>query len=832
MTTAAPTTLTPTTLAPTTITTTLAPTTLAPTTIGTTLAPTTIAPPTSIYYSVSPFGTSDIKTGSPDITISSGVATLSVPQTGNIGQGDRITYDGGSIVYISAVNSSISFDVITATGGIPADAFVETVDSISHEFSSISSAISGMVNASHLNSIDLPTIDVRVYLVCYYDHDDDTPFSSFVISGILTDTVERLVIKSACGGVCSLINNRHEGVFTLSNKVRIENYATAHTAYLSVSGTTLEGFILYNTAIATYANAYLNPTKSNNVVRDCIIKGGAYGVVYSWISGNSDNMVYNNVIYDARLSGIHLAGVSGTSIYVFNNTIYNCNQGNASSYGGIRTNNTNAVIINNICYSNLRFDYNLVAAPSVTSTNNLSKDATAPAYGTFYINKTLTFAVTTPGLEDLHLVPADTDAIDKGTDLSAYFTDDVIGTARAGTWDVGAFEWYDNSVTISVSLIDITIELELNEITLGPEVWYYSFNPYLNTNIDLKDNPIEITLSVEGSQATVGIFTDVIEIIVTTVIDRVRIGQSISVDPINIYISILFNGSIDNVIGVELEDTGGKCNFVKWSKIGYVDFTIDESNIAGERPMDFSGCVYHIKKLGNKVIVYGENGVSALLPNGVVYGLQKIYPRGLKSRYSIAGDDDKHFFIDDLGCLYSLGETLTKYDYSEYLSSMTDPVMVYDQERQLIYIADNSLGYVFSITNPSIGEGPTNITGFGYKSGSTYVVGDGEIDIPTFEICTDIYDFDTRKPKTITSVEVGTDLTQHLFASIDYRVSYNDQFKQIGWFLVNPSGKSFPKCYGVEFRIRLKSLRYEYFDIDYLRIRGIIHGYSYLDSTL
>ena len=46
-----------------------------------------------VFYSTSPYGTGDIKTGSPNISISGGVATLDVAQTDNIGAGCDIEYN-------------------------------------------------------------------------------------------------------------------------------------------------------------------------------------------------------------------------------------------------------------------------------------------------------------------------------------------------------------------------------------------------------------------------------------------------------------------------------------------------------------------------------------------------------------------------------------------------------------------------------------------------------------------------------------------------------------------------------------------------------------------
>ena len=49
--------------------------------------------PAPVFYSISPFGTGTIETGAGNITITSGVATLTVEQTGNIGVGVDIEYN-------------------------------------------------------------------------------------------------------------------------------------------------------------------------------------------------------------------------------------------------------------------------------------------------------------------------------------------------------------------------------------------------------------------------------------------------------------------------------------------------------------------------------------------------------------------------------------------------------------------------------------------------------------------------------------------------------------------------------------------------------------------
>jgi len=263
-------------------------------------------------------------------------------------------------------------------------------------------------------------------------------------------------------------------------------------------------------------------------------------------------------------------------------------------------------------------------------------------------------------------------------------------------------------------------------------------------------------------------------------------------------------------------------NWVQWSKIGYLDFTIEKDNVAGKRPLDWKGWVYQTKKLGNRVVVYGENGVSVLTPQGVNWGLQTIYRIGLKGKNAIAGTDSIHYFVDREGQLWSLTEGLTKLDYSEYLASMFSMlVLTYDESSDLLYVCDGAQGFVYR--NGSLGKGPINVSGLGYQSGSLYVTAPATIVTRIPELCTDIFDMGTRKGKTIFSLEFGTDLTTVLYASIDYRRNKAVAFSQSPWYGVSEGGKVFITAFGREFRVRAKTLAYEYFEIDSIKICGIIH---------
>lgn len=266
--------------------------------------------------------------------------------------------------------------------------------------------------------------------------------------------------------------------------------------------------------------------------------------------------------------------------------------------------------------------------------------------------------------------------------------------------------------------------------------------------------------------------------------------------------------------------------WVRWSNIGNLDFTVGRDNIAGERPLDWKGPVYLIKKLNNKVVVYGNSGISILVPAGNSFGLNTIYRVGLKGKNAVCGDDTKHFYIDDKGQLWRLGEGLDKLDYSEYLSAMSSSVVMnYDNAKNLVYICDGTLGYVYNPETKSLGAGYVNISGFGYQGDISYFTSPATIVTPPFEICTDIYDFGTRGPKTIWSVEVGTNLTQVLSVCINHRKDKAGSFSTTPWITTNAGGVAFIPCYANEFQIKVRAAGYEAFEIDYINVSGAIHNY-------
>jgi len=266
-----------------------------------------------------------------------------------------------------------------------------------------------------------------------------------------------------------------------------------------------------------------------------------------------------------------------------------------------------------------------------------------------------------------------------------------------------------------------------------------------------------------------------------------------------------------------------RANWISWSDIGNLDFEITKKNVAGEMPLDWAGRVSNIHKLGNRFVVYGENGVSFVVPTGKLMGLNTIHRIGLLGRDAFAGNDFVHFFADKLGTLYQLGETLEKLDYKEFLSDLTDPVFSYDESQKLLYMCDGTTGYVYSTEFKSLGKCAPNITGIDYKTGTLYPAAPATITTPAQSIVTDIYDFGTRRTKTINMVEFSTDVSETMQAAVEYRTNKADSFISTTWKTVPKNGRTKFNCRGIEFMFKANLLFYEDFSIDGLRINIMAH---------
>ena len=244
-------------------------------------------------------------------------------------------------------------------------------------------------------------------------------------------------------------------------------------------------------------------------------------------------------------------------------------------------------------------------------------------------------------------------------------------------------------------------------------------------------------------------------------------------------------------------------------------------NEAGLRPMPWRGEILCVKPLGKTVIVYGKNGVTALIPQGKFMGSMDIAGLGkdigIESRCAVAGDYTGHMFIDRSGELWTIEPNLqaTRLGYSEYLSPMLSNEIMgsFDPVERDYWFTDGEKCYVYSRTGLGgpMDTMPTSVA----RSEDGDLIGpailptidDGEADPPTvaseMELRTCHFDLNERGTKHVTTVQITSFGLTQMKTRIHYKYS-GDTYKASTYTPLNPNGVGFPVTSFVDGKVSVK----------------------------
>ncbi|EKE19397.1 MAG: hypothetical protein ACD_9C00030G0001, partial [uncultured bacterium] len=373
------------------------------------------------------------------VTITAGAGVFSEAQTGNIGVGDRVTYNTSQIAYISAKThpDMAHWSLVTATGNLVSDVTNATVNSITREFTSLSAAIAGADDASHLNSADLAVSNVVLNIPCYYDTGVDV--IGVNVSGFIT-SIPNFIKVYTPNNITTEVNvsQRHQGRWNDAKYIVKSAADVVIRIYLPnvwIDGIQVDS--VDTTGITTNSIGKSAILKiSNNIVRHSGNTDFRYGILLNYEASMISGIgyAYNNIVYgfnSANSLGIS-TGSGAWKGYFYGNTVYDTARGIANGGGTIYSKNN----ITQNCGDGFWGPFD------ASSSYNIS-DLASDAPGANSKNG-VQAKFTDVANKDFRLSADDNVARDAGADLSndtnLKFSTDIEGQSRIAPWDIGADE--------------------------------------------------------------------------------------------------------------------------------------------------------------------------------------------------------------------------------------------------------------------------------------------------------------------------------------------------------------------------------------------------------
>lgn len=293
---------------------------------------------------------------------------------------------------------------------------------------------------------------------------------------------------------------------------------------------------------------------------------------------------------------------------------------------------------------------------------------------------------------------------------------------------------------------------------------------------------------------------------------------------------------------------------VWWSSVGGGDETFlfqDPANIpgfetyllrndSGYMHMPWTYPVLALRPLAEKVIVYGNNGIGALIlsPELNTYGYQHILDVGIHDRGAQTGDDSIHHFVDGQGYLWSISSDLEvkRLGYQNLFLAATETIgettfgpssimLIWNSHKQELYMSFGNANWTQADQTYLLAEGIMSQLEQVVISGvQSFLSTTGEPDKDIFvvsgtpfttEVITDdteqtftaithITDFGTRDEKAIEWIEVTGEGITDLEGAASFRHDSRGVFASTPWVKANADGSIPVAAGGVDFKILLR----------------------------
>ncbi|MCX6763863.1 MAG: hypothetical protein NTZ97_04010 [Candidatus Moranbacteria bacterium] len=597
---------------------------------------------TNVYYSVGQSSDS-LETGTGTIGVSGTAATFSTAQTGNIGVGDKVTYDTNKVCYIAAKTSTTVWSCVSATGGQPEQVSAGTaLNSIKRVYTSLAAAVNVSTGIPvGIGTTNLVTGNYIVNIPCYYDNGPDTTYTA--IGAWTTSATNYIKIYTPQGGSESNNSQRHSGTWA-TNKYRLEvdDWALDTDVDNKIVGLRIDGLQIKLTSTINqgdYGMSFNAGTNAQIYISNNIVRGNfsgsaneAYGIQIFLSGTSSTAKVWNNIVYDFKngsggtaMYGIYLGNLSaGKNLYAYNNTVYN----SYNCYGRVQG---NFIAKNNIAQSCTDGFVGTFTA----SDYNISNVATDAPSASYRPNEATTVSFVDKDNYDLHLGVGDTAAINTGVTIpnDTDLITDIDNQTRSGNWDIGADEYVDITPLTLTSIVISDTSGYTNDAT--PEITIVSSGSpsdmaFSCNNTDWSDwityaNPTSAFNITTGAGCSTG---DGNKTIYAKLKDSAGNLSTIASDSINYDTTpsaLSFNGVGNNNVEVgpvasdTIAATWGDATVTKWEysttnscSTTSTDYSHSSTSITTQTTEEHNGkyiCLYGADAAGNKSTLASTNPI-------------------------------------------------------------------------------------------------------------------------------------------------------------------------------------------------------------------------------
>lgn len=241
-----------------------------------------------------------------------------------------------------------------------------------------------------------------------------------------------------------------------------------------------------------------------------------------------------------------------------------------------------------------------------------------------------------------------------------------------------------------------------------------------------------------------------------------------------------------------------------------------------------------LKQLGNRLIVYGDNGISEL--QQIEGGFQEtlIADYGIGGRCCVGGDDRRHVFFDNQGQLYSWYSNQDRPErlgyaaiFSQYLPERT--VVAFDPTEGYFWISDGGRTYVLTQTGLGgpMDQHPTSM----FRDSQYGLVGMySTAEKDSWSIQTSNFDMGHRDFKHLVLVQVIGDGYRRTTGRVTGVSDVTGNARNTPWCPVNKDGVVFPRMSFIEGSVTLQGVG-ENVNLAALEVRYQNEGRKYRRGT-